>query len=223
MTPITPKLDREDSKPLLVVERQITDQEGPFRVKLTNTVVVSFSENSYPVLNADARIIDDQDHIFRLFILGRGIYETTAKRLSEFTWLRCWVTVPSASIMVASIANYPVDELKGLILRSIGPGNTKLNVRYSILVGQYSIDADLYKYLKRLRDVNENSGGIYSNIHAAVYGNITCCEGSGKAMGYFAASSVKMKRFFLSRSDGYHMETIPFEGDCTSYLQAAFW
>jgi len=59
VTPITPKLNREDSKPLLVVERQITDQEGPFRVKLTNTVVVSFSENSYPVLNADARIIDD--------------------------------------------------------------------------------------------------------------------------------------------------------------------
>ena len=145
------------------------------------------------------------------------------RRLSEFFWLNCWITTPSASIIVASTDKNPVNSLKGFTVRSIGPGQPLLFARYSILVKQYSLDADLYNYWKRLKDVNENPGGIYSKMPAHVYGNITCCDGSGKVLGYFAASSVKEKRFFISRSDNYQMETTQYFGVCQSNTPPPFW
>jgi hypothetical protein len=325
VTSITPQLNMNDSKPTLVVDGQITDQAGPFRVKLTNTVPVSDQENPNPVLNADVHIIDDQGHSFQLYGGSDGIYETEEKNLKaipgnkytltittledglqytstpvlmqevpdidtvyfeevthpritqgvtyEDTWMNilldthdasgnnrywrwefeetwelnmladpvivrhslqypenvstvfvapiddkkiCWVTKPSASILVASTAKNSVDELKGFIVQSIGPQDTRLHIRYSILVKQYSLDQDLYNYWNQLKDVNENSGGIYTKIPAPVYGNITCCEGTGKALGYFAASSVKEKRIFINRSD-HHLQTININSECTYF------
>jgi hypothetical protein len=326
VTSVSPKLNPDDSKPLLVVEGQITDQEGPFRVKLTTTVGVSDTAVPKPVLNADINIIDDQGHTFRLYGSSNGIYETAEKNLKgipgnkytlmvttaedgfqytsmpvlmqevpdidslyfeevthpritqgivyEDTWLNvllnahdpagktrywrweyeetwevnlvadevkvyhnpndprdndwhmmskydikkilCWTTRPTAYIVVANTANNPVDELKAFIVRSLGPGEARLHIRYSILIKQYSIEADLYNYWKLLRDVNENSGGIYSKIPAPVFGNITCCDGAGKALGYFAASSVKEKRLFISRSE-HHVETHNVNLGCGYY------
>lgn len=311
VTPVTPQLNGNDSNPFLVVEGQITDRVGPFKVWLTKSVPVSISTNPSPVYNADVRILDDQGHSYQLFFNGDGSYITNEKnlkgipgnkytlmvttpddglqytsvpvlmqevpdidslyweqvshpliiegkvyednwmnilldahdtqgttkywrweyeetyevlkKLSEFTWERCWISTPSTTILIANTAIKPVDEVKGFNLRSIGPSNPQLNVRYSILVRQYSIDADLYNYLKLLKDVNENAGGIYGKIPAPVYGNITCSNGTAKALGYFTASSVKEKRLFISRSENYQMETIVYEGPCGSYMPPSFW
>ena len=80
-TPFTPKLNAEDSKPLLVVEGQITDQEGPFTVKITTSLPVNVIGTPPPQLNADVHIIDDQGHTFSLFLTGNGNYETAEKKL----------------------------------------------------------------------------------------------------------------------------------------------
>jgi len=36
--PITPSLNEDDAEPMLVVDSKITDEEGPFKVKLTTSV-----------------------------------------------------------------------------------------------------------------------------------------------------------------------------------------
>jgi hypothetical protein len=325
VTPVTPKLNPNDSKPLLVVEGQITDQEGPFRVKLAKTVQVSDTANAKTVLNADVRIFDDQGHSYQLSGNGNGTYETADKNLKgipgntytlivttpddgyqytsmpvlmreppaidsvyfeevkhtritqgvpyEDTWLNilvdthdasgktkywrwenletwevnltadpvkvyttpgeyknfwwgrvtpiddkklCWATRPAASIVVASTVNNSVDELKGFIVQSIGPGEAKLHIRYSILVKQYALDEDLYNYWKLLKDVNENSGGMYNKIPGPVFGNITCCDGTGKVLGFFSASSLKEKRIFINRSE-HHLETNNVNAGCTYF------
>jgi hypothetical protein len=128
----------------------------------------------------------------------------------------CWVTKTAASIVVTNTVKNQADEIKDFIVQSIGPNEAKLHIRYSILVKQYSIDADLYNYWKLMKDVNENPGGIYSKIPTPVFGNITCCDGANKALGYFAASSVKEKRLFINRSD-HHMETININEGCTYF------
>jgi hypothetical protein len=325
VTPITPHLNVNDSKPSLVVEGQITDQTGPFRVKLTNTLPVYDLGTPAPVLNAEVRIIDDQGHSFQLYGGSNGIYETAEKDLKgipgtkytlyittlednvqytstpvlmqevpdidtvyfepvihpritegktyEDNWINilldthdtegknkywrwefeetweinlladpvkdrhsltsaenfsmvfvapiddkkiCWITQPSGSIVVANTDKNPVDEIKGLLIQSIGPYDTRLHIRYSILVKQYSLDQDSYNYWNQLKDINENSGSMYSKIPAPIYGNITCCEGTGKALGYFAASTVKEKRIFINRSD-HNMETININSGCTYF------
>jgi hypothetical protein len=309
-TPYIPKLNPEDSKPMLVVEGQITDQEGPFSVKLTLSSTVLNADPPLPANNADVKIIDDQGHIYHLYGYGSGIYTTQEKNLKgipgnrytlmvttpedgmqytsipvkmqdvpdfdslyfeqvkhsritkegvhlEENWVNvlldahdtsgitkfwrweyeetfqvyvapnvsCWLTnIPSASIIVANTTEMPVNELKGFIVRSIGPYNPELNMKYSILVRQYSIDADLYHYWKQLKDFYENPGGIYSKIPIPIFGNITCCDSGRKALGYFTASAVKEKRIFISRADDIQMETIrlPYRL-CTSWLAPPFW
>jgi len=308
LTHFTPDLNKEDLKPVLVVEGQITDQEGPFSVKLTTTAPVIDLATLEPVLNAEVWIIDDQGHSYSLHGGSNGIYSTRESNLNgipgnkytliinmpddslqytsspvlmqdvpdidsvyfqqfkhswitkegakhEENWLNilvdahsdqdsvnywwweyeetfahpignnvyCWVNVLSSLLLLASTFGKPVNEIKGFIIRSIGPYNPQLRAGYSILIKQYSIDANLYTYLKKLKDINETPGGIYSKIPEPVIGNITCCDNTRKALGYFTASSVKERRFNIKRSDNYQMEIKRFEGACTTYLPPPFW
>lgn len=321
ISPITPHLNKTDSKGLLVVEGQITDQPGPFIVKLTSTDPVGIVYTPNPILNADVLIIDNQGNSFRLYGDSSGSYKTadttlrgvagntytlkitTADSTEYFSspvlmqsvpdidnvyfqavtqtrfsqgqtyvdnWLNilldshdsngitkywrydfeetwevnmisdqvtvhhspihpenvdkqfivqidnkkiCWITKPSAAILIASTAKNPVDEIKGLVIESLGPGEDRLHIRYSILVKQYAISAELYNYLQELNDVNANLGGIYSKIPSPVYGNITCSDNNIKALGYFAASSVKEKRLFINRSQ-VQVSTVGINNGC---------
>jgi hypothetical protein len=325
VTPVTPSLNNNDLKPLLVVDGQITDQTGPFRVKLSNTVPVSDVYTPSPVLNANVHILDDQGNSFQLIGNSQGVYETADKYLKgisgnkytltittlddgleyistavtmqevpgidslyfeqvkkprinqgivfEDNWLNimldshdatdktkywqysfeetwevnlladavkvshsqqyaenfewqfigptdnkkvCWVTTPSTSILLDNTTKNPVNEIKRFPIQLIGPGDSRLHIRYSILVKQYSIDADIYNYWNQLKDFNERTGGIYNRIPAPVFGNITCSDGITKALGFFSASSIKEKRIFITRSQ-HQVETININNGCSYF------
>ncbi len=322
--PVTPMLNVSDTESVLVVEGQITNEVGPFRVKLTKSIPVDVNYYSQPELDADVRIDDDKGNTFQLLGDNSGLYETVDKNLIGVTgntyslsirtadgmqyestaelmqevpdidtvyfeevkhprigngltyednWLNilldshdskeinkywryefeetwqvsmltdrvivqhnagnaadfsferisindkkrdCWITKPSSSILLASTVNSPADKIKGFIVESIGPGDARLHIGYSILVKQYSLNRDQYSFWKQLMDANENLGGIYSKVPAPVYGNITCCDGKTKALGYFAASTVKEKRLFINPSE-HNVETVSAFQGCTYF------
>ena len=323
LEPISPELKESDSAPTLVVAGQITNETGPFRVKLTTTVPVNVMYYVVPVLDADVRIIDDQGNSFLLNGDKSGWYETADKELigipgntytlsvttkegvqyesspvlmqevpdidsvyfeevkhikiegektSEENWLNilldthdpegkikywnyefeetwevmmltdhvkvfhsqeppsftfenvtiddekkiCWVTKPSTAILVSSTTNNSSDEIRRFNICSLGPGEDKLNIRYSILVKQSSISKELYTFWKQLMDANENLAGIYGKIPAQVNGNIKSCNGSSRALGYFSASAVKEKRLFIDRSQ-HSVETVSAYKGCSYF------
>jgi hypothetical protein len=110
----------------------------------------------------------------------------------------CWVTAYSGSILVRSTVDAPSGEIKGFKLQSIGPPDDRLNIRYSILVKQYVIERDLYNFFRKIRESNQETGGIYEKTPAKVIGNINCCNSDKVALGYFMASSETTKRIFIS-------------------------
>jgi hypothetical protein len=128
----------------------------------------------------------------------------------------CWVTKPSNSIIVTSTANSSRDILKKFRIQSLGPGEDKLHIGYSILVKQSSISKELYTYWKQLMDSNENLGGIYGKIPAQVSSNIKCCNGTSQALGYFSASAVKEKRLFINKAQ-HHVETVSAYKGCAYF------
>ena len=83
--PFIPDLDEGDTRKLLVVEGLITDQPGPFSVRLTYSVPVydkwNILADYMPVEGAEIRIIDDTGNIFMLFETESGWYETEEKDL----------------------------------------------------------------------------------------------------------------------------------------------
>jgi hypothetical protein len=128
----------------------------------------------------------------------------------------CWVTKHSSSVLIASTASSPVNELKNFVVNTLGPGEDKLHIRYSILVSQSAISRELYEYWRLLKDVNENTGGLYETMPAQVYGNISCCNGNKKALGFFSALAVSEKRLFIDRSDHSVLTRSAYEG-CMYY------
>jgi hypothetical protein len=319
--PIVPDLKEEDTRPVMVVDGKITDVEGPFRIKLSQSVRMDVLYYFDPVTDADVKIFDDKGNLFYLYSSGDGLYETLEKNLKaipgnsyalsittpdgreylstavkmepvteidslyfeeeiksvrtdnetreenwlnilldthdpdnrikywyyEFveTWeiklltgdiliqhsppgtpsditresvtvsedkLLCWVTKNSNSVLIASTVNSPVNEIKRFPVQSLGPDQEKLHLSYSILVKQSSISQDLYDYWKLMKDVNENSGGLYEKMPAQIYGNISCCDGTSRILGYFSAMSVKEKRIFIDKKDHNVRTVSAFEG-----------
>lgn len=81
LEPINPELKQSDSASALVVAGQITNEIGPFKVKLTTTVPANVMYFVVPVLDADVRIIDDKGNSFQLDSDDDGWYETADKNL----------------------------------------------------------------------------------------------------------------------------------------------
>jgi hypothetical protein len=313
-----PKIN-SSSESLLVVEGRITNETGPFRIRLSHTVSIGDLDSVKPVLKANVKISDDQGHSYKLVDSGKGYYETPEKNLVgipgykytlvittpdsvkyssstvtmlespaidslyyeevkhtriqenqtyEDTWMNilvdthddkngvqnylydfqetwevnllanpiilhhserpenyervfvrsddtkkiCWVTKNSNTLVIANTAKNTLNELNHFPVQQIGPYESKLHVRYSILVRQYALPEELYTYFKDLQDVNINTGGLYEKIPAPVFGNITSADGK-KAVGYFMASTVSTKRIFILRSE-HHLETVNQNSDC---------
>ena len=86
--PFMPVLDDNDAVNLLVVEGLITNQSGPFSVRLTYSVPMynkwNIEADYMPVEGAEVRIIDDIGNIFMLFETESGWYETEEKDLEGF-------------------------------------------------------------------------------------------------------------------------------------------
>jgi len=114
---------------------------------------------------------------------------------------RCWVTKPSASILIESTNSQSVDEILHYAINSIAPDIDKLHIKYSILVKQYALSKEMYNYWQKLKEFNEETGGMYDRIPQQVFANIVCCDGQSKALGYFWVSAVKTKRIFISSHD----------------------
>jgi len=118
----------------------------------------------------------------------------------DLEWERehCWFSESSSSILITSTVNALDNKINGFILQLIGPPDDRLNIEYSILVKQYVIDRNLYNFFKRIRESNEEIGGIYEKSPAKIAGNIQCCNGETEALGYFMASETKTKRIYIT-------------------------
>ncbi|VAW23196.1 hypothetical protein MNBD_BACTEROID01-1867 [hydrothermal vent metagenome] len=336
----TPKLDAFNSSQLLVVEGQITDEAGPFRVRLTNSVSVYSDPNilnlDQPVYGADVQIFDDKGNQFQLYYDTEGWYETEGKNLKgivgntytlnitledgtqyesspvfmqdvpkidsvyfevnqrtrfdeeliltedwldilvdskntsnytkywkwdfEETWeIRiptdsipiqhpdpedddkvyfttekvnidpdkevCWVSMPSRSIVIKSTDNNPTNEIKRMVINSIGPNEDKLHIKYSILVKQTALNKESYQFWERLREANEEVGSIYDKTPSQIFGNIRCCNGKDKALPLLDAhidycTEAVIKKTPTIYINNYEMPEGFYAGDIPYFLES---
>ena len=83
--PFLPALEENNTVNLLVVESLITDEPGPFSVRLTSTVPVydkwNIVSDYLPVSGAEIQIADDRGNTYLLFENVPGWYETEDKDL----------------------------------------------------------------------------------------------------------------------------------------------
>jgi hypothetical protein len=327
--PVRPDLAKSDFESQLVVEGTITDEPGPFKVRLTRSGLIYTNQTVYksePVSGASVHITDDKGNDFHLWQGVNGWYETNERCLQgipgntyilhitdedgnlfesspemmsevypidsvfyeeeqrtsikneivshedwlkvllnthapddgihyfrwEFdeTWefqmpesievvrydydeyeqrsmhvflesvlvapekLHCWITESARSILVKSTADNISGQVTRFQLTSIGPDDDRFSIRYSILVRQFSLNKELYDFFNRLKDLNEENGGIYNKNPAAIYGNIKNNSVNKRALGYFSVSAVKTKRIFINHPDVHIITGHSAYSDC---------
>jgi hypothetical protein len=126
----------------------------------------------------------------------------------------CWVTWTSNNILLKSFAGQETGKVDSFLVTHIPENNQRLHYRYSIEVGQYCLDQEMYNFWKSIKEFNEDIGSMYDHIPNAVYGNITCCSDENiKVLGYFDAAEVKTNRIFIDKNE-LQMPTVNVYEDC---------
>jgi hypothetical protein len=126
----------------------------------------------------------------------------------------CWIKDRSHSINIKSTVAFNESKVTKLPVTYITNVTDRLTRKYSILVNQYSLNADEYSYWEKIQNIAVQVGGLYDVIPASVQSNIKCIEDpSEKVLGYFSVSSKSSKRLFIKDN----FEGIIYRyGDCVT-------
>lgn len=128
----------------------------------------------------------------------------------------CYGNFKSSEILLKSTAGLELDQIIRFPLRYVTTETPKLNRRYSILVRQYSLNEDIYRFWQSAEQLTENLGSLFDPIPANVIGNIKRLDESDEVvLGYFSAEGVSETRIFIDRSDFSPRVSVPNgKGNC---------
>jgi hypothetical protein len=126
----------------------------------------------------------------------------------------CWISDKSHSINIKSTVAFNESKINKLPVTYITNITDRLTRKYSILVNQYSLNADEYLYWEKIQNIAVQVGGLYDVIPATVPSNMQCLEDPGeKVFGYFSVSAKASKRLFIKDN----FEGIIYRyGDCAT-------
>jgi hypothetical protein len=110
----------------------------------------------------------------------------------------CWVSASSDLINIKNTTVLEEDRIDRYPLNFISNQTDRLNVKYSILVNQYSLNEDEYLYWEKLQNLSEQVGGLYDIIPSSIPSNVYCLDDPNeKVLGYFSVSANSSKRIFI--------------------------
>lgn len=111
---------------------------------------------------------------------------------------QCFSEELSKDILLASTSNLTEDRVDSFSVQKIVNGSDKLSVRYSILVKQYALTPDAYKYWQLLRKNSRDLGTIFGTQPTELISNIKCISNPNEpVIGYVSASTVAQRRIFI--------------------------
>lgn len=122
--------------------------------------------------------------------------------LGEWEGFRCWKTVKSTGIFIASTENLSEDIVEDFPLIYVSNSTSRLYLRYSMLVKQYAISEKYFEYLQIIESTNETTGSLFDPIPNEVFGNVQSSDGRDlPVLGYFGVGGNARTRYFVDRGD----------------------
>ena len=112
--------------------------------------------------------------------------------------IKCWVSDTSKTVTIKNTAAFDEAKIMRQPITYISNISDRLLRKYSISVNQYSLSEDEYIYWEKIKNLTEDTGGLYDIIPASVPSNIFCVENqSERVLGYFSVSAKTSKRIFI--------------------------
>jgi hypothetical protein len=114
----------------------------------------------------------------------------------------CYKYFNSNAIVVGSSRSLKDDVIRRGLITMVPNDNSKIAVRYTILVKQFALTAGAYKYYQLIKNNSEQTANIFDPQPSQLQGNIHCLTNPGEqVLGYMTASSVTEKRIFINQVD----------------------
>jgi hypothetical protein len=115
-----------------------------------------------------------------------------------FVYTFCWRTDVIPSIFIASTKALEKNELKKQPLHFVSGETKRLQIKYSLMVKQYSLSDKAYDYWLQVQRQNQETGGIYETQPDRIPGNVhNANDPDQEVLGYFNVSSVTERRIFV--------------------------
>ena len=112
----------------------------------------------------------------------------------------CWQGNTSSAIVLGSSAKLSQSIIVKNPILSITSSSEKLSVEYSILVKQYALSADAYKFYANLKKNTEQLGSIFDAQPSEISGNIHCVTTpSEPVIGYLCIGKTSSQRIFIRK------------------------
>jgi hypothetical protein len=110
----------------------------------------------------------------------------------------CWRSENSAGILIKNSSSLENEKITHFPLLTISNPVDRLSVKYSLHVNQFSLNEDEFYYWEKIKNMTEETGGLYDVIPASISSNVYCPDDvTKKVLGYFSVSAVKSKRIFI--------------------------
>ncbi len=111
----------------------------------------------------------------------------------------CWSTDTSSTVVLKSTSNLEQSIVRDNIITSFPLNSEKVAIRFSIMVSQYALTAEAFKFWTNLKKNTEKLGGIFDPQPSEINGNIHCLTNPNEpVIGYLSVGQVANKRIFIS-------------------------
>ncbi len=126
----------------------------------------------------------------------------------------CWSSESIHEIYTGTINHITEDSLSRIPLRYVSNETDRLNVKYSLLIKQYSINDTAYEYWNKLKKQSQETGGLYETQPQQIRGNISNINDDNEiVLGFFNVSGLSEKRIFVSE----HFHFFPTTYECVPW------
>jgi len=116
----------------------------------------------------------------------------------SFSYHTCWYTGKIDQIYTATTRNAESNTIKGFPLNYVSEESNRLQTRYSLQVLQYSLNDEAYDFWKRIKEQNQESGGIYERQPDYISGNMYNMNNLEEyVLGFFNLCPVSETRIFV--------------------------
>lgn len=111
----------------------------------------------------------------------------------------CFSSHQANVITLASSAKLTKDLIYQAPIVSIDSTSEKIETRYSILINEYALTADAYKFWESLRKNTEQLGSIFDAQPTAAISNIhSTGDAKEPVIGYISAGTIRSKRIYIN-------------------------
>ncbi len=122
----------------------------------------------------------------------------------------CWMTLNSSNITVATTAGLTSNKPLNFTVTRIPITSRLLSYEYSILVNEYALTDQGYKFYQNLKKISEPNNGLFNLLPAMVAGNIHNQNNPQElVLGYVTISDLVTKRIFITNAQVSPWEYLP--------------